>query len=253
MNTITKIVLVGGVLMLIFGSVSGFSGINELDENNKAIQSYFSKEDNNITKKFTDADGLGSAGWYIMIQGYYLDQNHDNRTDACENMTFSVTDEKGNNVTEESSQFVCRMDDEWSDEWLDPIKDDDWIIVAYVCATIDENTGYDCNINELYTISSNKNMTLYDADAKAVVDGEIFFGTIILKGGGAFCLGCCLLLVGGIFAFTMRKPNQMVVYQQGAAAMHPNQTHMSQPVLEQQHENYEPPTQNLLKPPSGGP
>lgn len=253
MNTITKFALAGGVLMLILGSISAFSGFAELDEHNKKIQRYISDEDSNITKKLTDADGKGSAGWYIMIQGEYLDANDDDKTDACENMTFSVTDGKGNNVTEESSQFDCILDPEiWSDEWMDPVKDDGWIVVAYVCVTIDEETTYDCDIGESYTISSNKNMKLYDADAKSIVDIELFFGTVIVKGGGAFCFGCCLLIVGGIMALTMGKPSQSVVYQQGTAAMQPNQTHMSQPILEQQHESYEPPVQTGLQPPSGG-
>ena len=95
-------------------------------------------------------------------------------------------------------------------------------------------------------------MKLYDADAKSIVDIELFFGTVIVKGGGAFCFGCCLLIVGGIMALTMGKPSQSVVYQQGTAAMQPNQTHMSQPILQQQHESYEPPIQNVLQPPSEG-
>ena len=147
MNTITKFALAGGVLMLILGSISAFSGIAELEENNKNIQKYISDESSNITKEFTDADGQGSAGWYIMIEGEYLDENDDNRTDACENMTFSITDEQGNNVTEKSGQFDCYMvDEDWTDEYLDPVKDDGWIVVAYVCVTIDEVTTYDCNI-----------------------------------------------------------------------------------------------------------
>jgi hypothetical protein len=252
MNIVTKVMLAGGFLLVVIGTIIGMGGFAELDEHNKKIQKYISDEDNNITKEFTDADGQGSAGWYIMVQGEYLDENSDNRADACENMTFSITDGEGNNVTEVSGQFDCKMDDDWTDEYLDPIKDDGWIVVAYVCATISEDFEFDCDVGESYTISSNKNMKLYDADAKAIVDVEIFFGTIILQAGGASCIGCCLLVIGGIMALTMRKPSQVVVYQQGAAATNPNQTHMSQPVLEQQHESYEPPAQSVLQPPSGG-
>ena len=254
MNTFAKVALAGGILLLIFGSVAGFSSFNELEENEKKISNYISEADNNITKTFADADGLGSAGWYIMIQGKYLDENNDDRNDACENMTFSVTDGEGTNVTEESAQFDCYMDDEiWNDEWADPIKDDDWIVVAYVCATIDENTGYDCSIGETYTISSNKNMKLYDADARSIEVGEIVVRGVFQAGGASF-LGCCLLLVGGIAALTMGKPEQNVVYQQsnGSFVVDPTETHMSQPVLEQQHESYVPPTQGGLTPPSGG-
>ncbi len=256
MNTVTTVMLAGGFLLMIIGTIVGIGGFAELDEHNKKIQNYISDEDSNITKEFTDADGMGSAGWYIMVQGEYLDENEDGKTDACENMTFSITDEEGNNVTEESGQFDCILDldgVEWSDEWIDPVEDDNWIVVAYVCATIDENTNYDCDIGESYTISSNKKMKLYDADAKSIVDVEIFFTKVIFGGGGPLCLGCCLLIIGGIMALTMGKKSEPVVmYQQGAAAIQPNQTHMSQPVLQQQHESYEPPIQNVLQPPSEG-
>ena len=252
MNTISKFVIAGGILLLIFGSIFGFSGIAELDEQGKKVSDYISDADTEITKQYTDADGMGSSGWLIMIEGEYLDENDDNRTDACSDMTFSITDEFGNNVTEKSGQFECYMGEEWSDELLDPVEDDGWIVVAYVCDTISEGYDNGCSEGVSYTITSNKSMKLYDSDKMNQVIGEIILAKVIPAGGAGF-LGCCLLIIGGIMALTMGKKSEpVVVYQQGAVAMNPNNTHMSQPVLQQQHESYETPAQTGLTPPSGG-
>ena len=157
--------------MLILASIGIGIGIGELDELSKKTSEYTSDANTEITKDYTDEDGMGSAGWLIMIEGEYLDENDNKRVDSCENMNFTVTDEKGNDVTEKSSQFDCYLADEWSDENFDPVRDDGWIVVAYVCNTISEEV--DCNIGESYTITSNKNMKLYDWNAMEIAKGEM--------------------------------------------------------------------------------
>lgn len=251
MNVFPKLALGGGMVMLILASISIGIGIGELDELSKKTSEYTSDANTEITKDYTDEDGMGSAGWLIMIEGEYLDENDNKRVDSCENMNFSVTDEKGNDVTEKSSQFDCYLADEWSDENFDPVRDDGWIVVAYVCNTISEEV--DCNIGESYTITSNKNMKLYDWDAMEIAKGEMFV-TNVLSSGGAACGGCCLLIIGVIMALTMGKPKQSVEYQQndGAFMVDTTKANLSQPVFEQQHESYEPPLTGGLTPPSGG-
>lgn len=251
MNVFPKLALGGGIAMLILASIGIGIGIGELDELSKKTSEYTSDANTEITKDYTDEDGMGSAGWLIMIEGEYLDENDNKRVDSCENMNFSVTDEKGNDVTEKSSQFDCYLADEWSDENFDPVRDDGWIVVAYVCNTISEEV--DCNIGESYTITSNKNMKLYDWDAMEIAKGEMFVAKV-LPSSGAACGGCCLLIIGGILALTSGKPKQPVMYQQndGAFMVDTTKAHLSQPVLEQQHESYEPPSTGGLTPPSGG-
>ena len=253
MNTIAKFALAGGIVVLVLASIGIGMGIGELDELSKKTSDYTSDTNTEITKNYTDEDGLGSAGWLIMIEGEYVDENDNQRVDSCENMTFSVTDEKGNNVTEESSEFGCQLDDKWSDEYFDPVKGDGWIVAGYVCSTISEEVDFDCNIGESYTITSNKSMKLYDWDAMEIAKSEMFVAKV-LPPGGAACGGCCLLIIGGIMALTMGKPKQPVVYQQndGVFMVDTTKTHLSQPVLQQQHESYEPPAQTGLEPPSGG-
>jgi hypothetical protein len=253
MNTVTKVMLAGGFLLMISGTIVASGGFAELDELSKKTSDYTSDTNTEITKNYTDEDGLGSAGWLIMIEGEYVDENDNQRVDSCENMTFSVTDEKGNNVTEESSEFGCQLDDKWSDEYFDPVKGDGWIVAGYVCSTISEEVDFDCNIGESYTITSNKSMKLYDWDAMEIAKSEMFVAKV-LPPGGAACGGCCLLIIGGIMALTMGKPKQPVVYQQndGVFMVDTTKTHLSQPVLQQQHESYEPPAQTGLEPPSGG-
>ncbi len=251
MNIFPKLALGGGVAILVLASIGVGIGIGELDELSKKTSEYTSDANTEITKDYTDEDGMGSAGWLIMIEGEYLDENDNKRVDSCENMNFSVTDEKGNDVTENSSQFDCYLADEWSDENFDPVRDDGWIVVAYVCNTISEEV--DCNIGESYTITSNKNMKLYDWDAMEIAKGEMFVAKLLLPSGAA-CGGCCLLIIGGIVALTSGKPKQPVIYQQnnGAFMVDATKAHLSQPVLEQQHESYQPPPTDGLTPPSGG-
>ncbi len=251
MNIFPKLALGGGVAILVLASIGVGIGIGELDELSKKTSEYTSDANTEITKDYTDEDGMGSAGWLIMIEGEYLDENDNKRVDSCENMNFSVTDEKGNDVTENSSQFDCYLADEWSDENFDPVRDDGWIVVAYVCNTISEEV--DCNIGESYTITSNKNMKLYDWDAMEIAKGEMFVAKLLLPSGAA-CGGCCLLIIGGIVALTSGKPKQPVIYQQnnGAFMVDATKAHLSQPVLEQQHESYQPLPTDGLTPPSGG-
>ena len=73
MNVFPKLALGGGVAILVLASIGVGIGIGELDELSKKTSEYTSDANTEITKDYTDEDGMGSAGWLIMIEGEYLD------------------------------------------------------------------------------------------------------------------------------------------------------------------------------------
>jgi len=221
------LLIIGGICMVLalasFG-VAWMSGSNGIDDiNNVVIEDYIQGPDTSFSYNFTDAGGQGSSGWYIMMDGEYLDADGDGRTDACQNVTFSVTDSKGVDVTEDSSEFSCQAPSEdkldFTDEMFDPLPDDGRILFAYVCATIDIETEFECSTGEEYTITSDSQIYFMDKDELdlAYVDGLLgLFGSGLLGVAGSCCCG-----LGGIFLLigllTGRKPTQLIGYmpQQG--------------------------------------
>ena len=156
------------------------------------------------TFTFIDEDGAVSSGFYILMDGTYDDVDEDGKTDVCQDVVFKVTDSQGVDVTEDASQLTCLASDvnsEFSDEMRDELPDDGRVIFGYVCATIDSEVEYKCNIGENYTISSEVSIYVFNADEYdlAFLGGfEQLFGSGLFAIAGSCCcgLGGILLLVG---------------------------------------------------------
>ena len=222
--------IVGGaciVLALASFGIAWATGSDGLDEVMEVDpEDYIEGPSTSFSYTFTDDDGEGSAGWYIMMDGTYDDTDGDGETDACQNVEFTVTDSQGNDVTESASVFSCQApsedEEEFSDRQFDPLPEDGRIIFGYACATLDTATGYDCSIGENYTISSNTTLYVLDNDmySLAFVDGGLkLLGSGLLATFSSCCcgLGGILLLVG---LLTGGKPAPMIGYmpQQGMAS-----------------------------------
>ena len=224
-----------GIVMLLLGVGIAISAISIFEEA-ESIEDFMTEPSSEITKKFTDDDDEGSAGWYIMIQGdYFVDNNENGILDACEELNLTVTDSQGNNVMNMSGNVYCELDGktEWrmedlDDENVDP--DDEWIIVGIFCDTLDEaemNGYYEtsrnedgeesekwvetaendrCRIGDEYTFNfhnSTTEMVLFDRDAQAQLEVE---GFLTLCGG--VCCGICsliFLILAVISGFTMKE------------------------------------------------
>jgi len=225
-----KSVLIAGgicvVLALASFGIAYASGVSGVEDVNSVEPNEFIRGPNSTFSYTYTADMAakgGSPGWYIMMDGEYLDNDENGRTDSCQNITFTVTDSQGVNVTEEASEFSCTAPSEgnaFSDEWYDPISDDGRILFAYVCATVDTTTGYDCAIGETYTITSDSQIYFMD---KAELDGAYMkAGAKVLGGVGLAGIGSCCCGLGGILllvgALTGKKPALAVgmIPQQGA-------------------------------------
>jgi len=222
------LLVIGGICVaLALASFAGAWAIGEaaITEMEKVgVEEYIQGPNTSFAYEFTDSDGLGSAGWYLMMDGEYLDEDGDGLTDACQNVTFSITDSEGIDVTEDASLFSCQTsEDEFGvgDQMWDPLPDDGRIVFAYVCATVEEDVDYECFIGENYTITSDSQLYLFDNDELQLAYAD---GVVGLIGGGllgAFSSCCCglggiLLLIG---LLTGGKPTQTVGYmpQQGVA------------------------------------
>ena len=217
-----------GIALLLLGvgiTVSSFSIFEEAEN----IEDFMTEPSSEITKEFTDEDGEGSAGWYIMIQGdYFVDNNENGILDACEGLNLTVTDPQGDIVTDMTGTVYCELDgksergmSELDNEHVDP--KDEWIIVGIFCDTLDDagmngyyetsrnadgeerenwvQTGENdrCKIGDEYTFNLNyenltlatPDMVLFDRDAQAALEVEGFFTLC----GGICCAICSLLLV----------------------------------------------------------
>ncbi len=251
-----KIMIPVGIVMLLLGvgiTVSAFSIFEEAEN----IEDFMTEPSTEITKKFTDDDDAGSAGWYIMIQGdYFVDNNENGTLDACEGFNLAVTDSKGNNVMNMTGNVYCELDgktewrmEELDDDNVDP--DDEWILVGIFCDTLDDagmnghwetsrnengeegevwvETGENdrCKIGEEYTFISHNStgdnstieMVLFDRDAQGALEFE---GILTLCGGlCCACLALIFTIIGGVAGFAMKPSNSDVMNVQFAGGVSP--------------------------------
>ena len=230
------VLIVGGICMVLAIASFGIAGSNWSEgvdefENADGEEAFIKGPDNSFTYTYTDDDGQGSAGWYVMMEGEYGDADGNDRTDVCENVTFTITDSGGNDVTGEAGHVICADSNEWRDEWADPVEDDGRIVFGYVCATIDstDEVPYTCTIGEKYTITSDTQLYVFDKDSHDLqfIDGLLSF----LQGGLLGSLGACCCGLGGILvlvgALTGGAPKPMVGYM-------PQQQIMQQGMVPQQ-------------------
>ena len=230
------VLIVGGICVVLAIASFGIAGSNWSEgvddfENAEEVEAFIEGPDNSFTYTYTDDDGQGSGGWYVMMDGEYGDANGNDRTDACEDVTFTITDSGGNDVTGEAGHVICADSNEWRDEWADPVEDDGRIVFGYVCATIDSSEGvkYTCTIGEKYTITSETQLYVFDKDSYDLqfIDGVWSF----IQGGVLGSLGTCCCGLGGILvlvgALTGGAPKPMVGYM-------PQQQTMQQGMVPQQ-------------------
>ena len=214
------VLIIGGICILLaiasFGVAwsSGARGVEEIS--NVDINEFIEGPNTSLSYTYTDEDGQGSGGWYVMMDGEYSDENGNDKTDACEDVTFTITDSRGNDVTGEAGHVICSHSYDWKDEWADPVENDGRIVFGYVCATIDstEQVRYTCTIGEEYTIASETQLYVFDKDSHDLeyVDGGLaLLGSGLMSMLGACCcgFGFILVLVG---ALTGGAPKPMVGY-----------------------------------------
>ena len=100
-----------GIVILIIGGFVFASAFGTFEETGDPAN-WMSEPSSEITKEFTDDDDGGSAGWYIMIQGeYFVDENQDNITDACDNLNLTIIDSQGNDMNSTAGNVYCELND----------------------------------------------------------------------------------------------------------------------------------------------
>ena len=208
------------VLVLSIGSLAvAGAAISSVEEDFQDLSpyNYLSETSTSHEINYVDADGLGSAGFYILIEGETTDENEDDLVDACVEFEFTVMD-GSNDVTEQTSEVDCtrygttQLDGEFPDEGF--------IVVAKICDTYDdEGNGSEdiesCTIGSMYSVQSSTSMMVFDSDSYYVdLLGEIgeFFGELF--GGSCFgiiglCCGLILLIVGLIMGGKQQPPVMM--------------------------------------------
>ena len=198
-------ILVGfGLLSFVIGGVAGAS-FEETLTNAKTGDYTFEIQDNG-TITHDDADNAGEVGWYLLISGDpKADENQNGIMDACEGITFSITDADGDDASKRAARISCSTDlNDKDSNANEPYFDiENHIIVARICHTIQDDTGgveHRCDVGESFTITNDAgvNMSVVDLDAMYIPIMEEGAGTLILA-GGSFFAGCCSVC-GGIVA-----------------------------------------------------
>ena len=174
-----------------------------------------------------DEDGLGEEGWYLLIPGdSKADLNENNIVDACENVSFSILDEDGNDASERTARISCSMARDDGTKVYEPYFDiQDHIIVGRICYTMEDEVGdseHDCNEGEVLTVSNDAgvNMSVVDLDAMYIESG--FVEELLTKTGvsvASFGAGCCsacgglIALIIGLTRLGGKKPAKQYQFQ----------------------------------------
>ena len=174
-----------------------------------------------------DEDGLGEEGWYLLIPGDpKADENDNNIVDACENVSFSVLDGDGNDVSDRTARISCSMGRGDDNKAYEPYFDiEDHIIVARICYTMQDDVGeaeHDCEEGEVLTVSNDAgiNMSVVDLDAMYIESG--FVEELLTKSGisvASFGAGCCsacgglIALIIGLTRLGGKKPAKQYQFQ----------------------------------------
>ena len=171
---------------------------------------------------------MGEEGWYLLIPGDpKADENNNGIIDACEDVTFSVLDETGDDAGERTARISCSTDREASDTNLyeQYFDIEDHIIVARICYTIEDEVGdteHDCEEGEVLTVSNDAgiNMSVVDLDAMYIESG--FVEELLTKSGisiasiGAGCCSACgglIALIIGLTRLGGKKPAKQYQFQ----------------------------------------
>ena len=222
-----------GIALLLLGvgiTVSGFGNFEDAED----IETFMSEPGTEFVQEFIEKDDGGSAGWYLMIQGeYFVDNNDDNITDACDGLNITITDSQGNDMNSTSGTIYCELDDNRKLAGLDKDNvdiNDGWMIVGIICDTLDnaEMNGYwetygtageegqrwiaidpdRCTIGEKYTISSNQEMILFDRHTQEELEEEGLWELIC--GLCCACLALILVIVSVISGFSMNPSTSAI-------------------------------------------
>ena len=198
-------ILVGfGLLGFVIGAVAGASIEETLS--GLSTEEYTTAIGDSSTLVHDDADGAGEEGWYLLIPGDpEADENGNDIMDACEGITFTITDAEGDDVSDRVARISCSTNaKERGSNAYEPYFDiEDHIIVARICYTIPtemEEAEHRCEIGESFTVSNDAgvNMSVVDLDAMYIPIIDEIIGVGILS-GGSFFAGCCSLCGGVIF------------------------------------------------------
>ena len=221
-----------GIVLLIIGAillVGAFDSFEQAED----IETFMSEPGTEFVQEFIDEGEDGSAGWYLMIEGeYFVDNNDDNITDACDGLNITIVDSQGNDMVSTSGTIYCEFNDNRKMAGLDKSNvdfNDGWMIVGIICDTRDdaEMNGYwettnaedgsesekwvetsesdRCVIGEKYTISSNQDMILFDRHTQEELEEEGFWELIC--GICCACLALILVVVSVISGFALNPSN----------------------------------------------
>lgn len=218
-------VLVGfGLLGFVIGAIAGASIEETL--NGLSTEEYTTAIGESGTLVHDDADGAGEEGWYLLIPGDpKADENGNGIIDACEGITFTITDADGDDASDRVARISCATDGkEKGSNAYEPYFDiENHIIVARICYTIPKEMGeveHRCGIGESFTVSNDAgvNMSVVDLDAMYIPFIDEIIGVGILS-GGSFFAGCCsmcggvIFLIVGLTRLGGGKKTQQVQYQ----------------------------------------
>ena len=214
-----------GVIALIAGSL--FAGSIESMYNELETAEYTRALGDNAELTYNDADSMGEEGWYLLIPGDpKADENKDGIIDACEGVSFFLTDADGEDATDRAARFSCSTSTTDENSNADePYWDiTDAIVVGRICYTINDGEGnlgeHRCAEGEVFTVSNDAGVPMSAVDLDAMltpfVEDAIGAGVLSAVGFGSGCCSMCgglIALIIGLTRLGGGKAQQQVQFQ----------------------------------------
>ena len=241
MRTLSKVLMIIGVVLFLIGIVGVTIGIRDVIEASEDWDNFEIENADNGTITIDDKDGLGDKGITFWVKGEYVDEDENDIWDVCDNTLVTITEKPeynsswdGSGLSEGGFYFEvipfkegCKVSEENQDYSKDEIG---LVKIGRAC--------YACYAGNISFESNQSVWVTYDDKIEAVPnDLGAGFG-IVFIGFTSLCSG--VFFVGVILYFTMKDDGdvylsqdtmpQIPMVQQSTGPI--TKTHMSAPVFD---------------------
>ena len=244
MRTVSKVLMIIGVVLSLIGIVGATIGIRDVIEASEDWDNFEIENANNGTITIDDKDGLGDKGITFWVKGEYVDEDENDIWDVCDNTLVTITEKPDYNsswdwsgLSEGGFYFEvipfkegCKVSEENQDYSKDEIG---LVKIGRAC--------YACYAGNISFESNQSVWVTYDDKIEEEVLNDL--GAVFVSAGLGFtslCCGVILLIVGVILHFTMKDDGdvylsqdtmpQIPMVQQSTGPI--TKTHMSAPVFD---------------------
>lgn len=222
-RNVGNVMLIVGTVLFGLGVVSGGVGVISFSQLGLPVdlaeaQPYLTDPGQDFNQTYITYDGM-HAGWDLLLEEAWMDQDEDGFHDACRNLTITVLDSNGTDVTRSTigNDSLCHRKHQ-SMAFEDNFADGAFVIIGNMCG--DGEEGPTCDEGMEYRIQSNQSIVIFDQDGYWNENGEPLVLGIVGVVIAFLCGGCggIIGIIGLILRITGSPeplPGQVVFQQPG--------------------------------------